>query len=135
MVVAIVWSILILTEQTNQDSRYDFLSEEQVESIKELESMCSNFSAAQKVICLDRIENEIFKFQEGASDKAIKLKDVTICHSVPSDIECLLKVAQKSNNQDACNSIIDSHEKFESTDEDTLEYLKGVKEYCLHRVT
>lgn len=136
MIVAITWSASVLLLQNNDPSRFDFLTEEQIESIKQLESFCSNYSATSKMSCMNRVDAEISKFQiDGASTRAIQLDDVTICHSIYSDIDCLFAVAQKSNNKDACHEMINSHKKIESSEESNVEYLKGLRDYCLNRYT
>ncbi len=134
MIIVVTWSASILLAQNNDPSRFDFLNKEQIESIKHLESLCSGHSATSKVYCMNAIGIEISKYQiEGASKKAIHLDDVTVCHLISSDIDCLFKVAQKSNNKDACHEIINSHKKFEFPDESNLNHLKSLRDYCLSR--
>lgn len=134
MIIVIVWSASILLAQNNDPSRFDFLTNEQIESVKQLESLCSGYSATSKIYCMNTIDIEISKYQiDGASKKAIQLDDVTLCHSISSDIDCLFKIAQKSNNKDACHEIINSHKKFEFPDESSVNYLKSLRDYCLSR--
>ena len=136
MIIAVVWSASILLIPNNDPSRFDFLTEEQIESIKQLESLCSDYSATSKIACMYSVDAEISEYQiDGASKRAMQLKDVTICHSIPSDIDCLFRIAQQSNNKDACHEIINSHEKTESSEENNIEYLKGLRDYCLSRNT
>lgn len=136
MVVALVWYASILLEQYDDPVEFDFLTDDQIIYIKEMESRCNNYNANSKFVCMSNINTEILQFQiDGASTKAIQLDDVTICHSISSDVDCLLATAQKSGNKDACYEIINSHEKFESSDEDNLKYLKSLQEFCLHRYT
>ena len=134
MIVAVVWSASILIPQNNDPSRFDFLTDEQIEYVKGLDSLCSNFSATSKMTCNDTIEAEVFKYQvENASEKAVELGDVSICHLISSDVDCLFQVAKKSNNVDACYAITESDKKYEDSEEENKKYLKGLQEYCLTR--
>ena len=134
MIVAIVWSASVLIPQNNDASRFDFLTDEQVEYIKELDSLCSNFSATSKMTCNNTIEAEAFKYQvENASEKAVELDDVTVCHLISSDVDCLFQVAKKSNNVDACYAITQSDKKYEDSEEKNQKYLQGLQDYCLDR--
>ena len=133
MIVAIVWSASILIPQNNDPSRFDFLTEEQIEYIKELDSLCSTFSATSKMTCNNTIEAKVFKYQvESASERAVELDDVTLCHLISSDVDCLLQVAKKSNNIDACYAITNSDKEYENS-EGNQKYLKGLQDYCLSR--
>ena len=134
MIVAIGWSASILFIPNDDPSKFDFLTEEQIDSIKQLESLCSDYSASSKMICMDTVDSEISKFQvKNVSQKAMDLNDVALCHSISSDVDCLLEVAQKSNNKDACYAIVNSHQKIEDTEEKNTEYLKSLQGYCLSR--
>lgn len=136
MIIVIMWSASILIIQNNDPSRFDFLTEDQIESIKQLESLCSSYSATSKISCMNRIDAEISQYQiNGVSKKAIQLDDVTLCHLISSDVNCLFEIAQKSDNKDACYEIINSHKKFESSKEANMKYLKGLQDYCLSRYT
>ena len=75
--------------------------------------------------CMNKVHAKISEYQiDGASEKAIRLDDVTVCHSITSDIDCLLAVVKKSNNKDACNETMNS--KYD------LKYLKAMQVYCLN---
>lgn len=135
MIVAIAWSASILIPQNNDPSRFDFLTDEQIEYVKELDSLCSNVSATSKMNCNNTIEAEEFKYQvENASDRAVDLDDVTVCRLIPSDVDCLFEVAKKSNNVDACHAITKSDKKYEDSEEENQKYLKGLQDHCLTRL-
>ena len=136
MIIVIVWSASILSEQYSDQDKFNFLTDEQIEFIQELKSSCNNYNVNSKLSCMSRIDAEIKQFQiEGASSEAIRLDDVVVCHSISSDIDCLLSVAQKSNNKNACFAIVNSHEEFEPSEEDNLKYLTSLQNYCLSRHT
>jgi hypothetical protein len=116
--------MLFLVIQYNDPFRFNFLTDEQIESIKQSESLCNDYSATSDVPCMNKVHAKILEYQiDGASDKAIDLHDVTVCHSIVPWIDCLLAVAKKSNNPEACNEILDS--KHDS------KYLKAMQDYCL----
>ncbi|MGH1522230.1 MAG: hypothetical protein ACRBB2_07745 [Nitrosopumilus sp.] len=134
MIIAVAWSASILLTPTSNPSDYEFLTEEQVKTIKELESLCSGYSASSKLSCINTIESEITRYQiDGASDKAIKLQDVSICHLISSDVECLMDVAKRSNDKNACFEITNSHQQIEDSEEKNLKYLESIQSFCLSR--
>ena len=134
MVVAIVWSASILMAPNTTASDLEFLTPEQIKEIKQLESLCSNSSATSKLSCMNTIDAKISRYEiDGAAKKSIQSQDVTVCHLISSDVECLMSAAKKSNNKDACHAIVNSHQKFESTEEENLKHLESLQSFCLSR--
>ena len=134
MIIAVVWSASILFAPTSNPSDYEFLTEEQVKTIKELESLCSGYSATSKLSCINTIDSEITRYQiDGASNRAIKLQDASICHLISSDVECLMDVAKRSNDKNACFEITNSHQQIEDSEEKNLKYLESMQSFCLSR--
>jgi len=117
--------MLFLVIQYNDPFRFNFLTDEQIKSIKQSESLCSDNSATANVSCMNKVHAKILEYQiDGASDKAINSHDVTVCHSIASQIDCLLAVAKKSDDKEACDEILNS--KYD------LKYLKAMQDYCLN---
>ena len=134
MIIAVVWSVSILLSPTSNLSDYEFLTEEQIKTIQELESLCSGYSATSKLSCINTIESEITRYQiDGASNRAIKLQDASICHLISSDVECLMDVAKRSNDKNACFEITNSHQQIEDSEEKNLKYLESMQSFCLSR--
>ena len=134
MIIAVIWSVSILLTPASHPSDYEFLTEEQVKTIKELESLCSGYSASSKLNCVNTIESEITRYQiDGASSRAIKLQDASICHLISSDVECLMDVAKRSNDKKACYEITNSHQQIEESEEKNLKYLESMQSFCLSR--
>lgn len=134
MIIAVVWSTSILFTSTSNPSDYEFLTEEQIKTIQELESLCNGYSATSRLSCINTIDSEIARYQiDGASNRAIKLQDVNICHLISSDVECLMDVAKKSNDKNACFEITNSHQQIEDSEEKNLKYLESMQSFCLSR--
>ena len=134
MIIAVAWSASILLTPASNPSDYEFLTEEQVKTIQELESLCSGYSASSKLSCMNTIESEITRYQiDGASNRAIKLQDASICHLISSDVECLMDVAKRSNDKNACFEITNSHQQIEDSEEKNLKYLESMQSFCLSR--
>jgi hypothetical protein len=125
LIVVIVSTMLFLVIQYNDPFRFNFLTDEQIEFIKQSESLCNDYSAISNVSCMNKVHAKILEYQiDGASDKAIDIHDVAVCHSIAPQIDCLLAVAEKSNDKEACDEILDS--KHDS------KYLKAMQNYCLN---